>query len=59
MTLKNKREKNVNKNAKHLIDLSKQKQTANFHWLWGRGCKQRHLSMELSGKRSALRFDVI
>ena len=40
--------------------LIEQKQTSvNFHWLSERACKQRHLSMELSGKRSALRFDVI
>ena len=32
-----------------------QKQTsANFHWLGERGCKQRHLSVELSGKFPAL-----
>ena len=37
-----------------------QKQTsANFHWLSERGCKQRHLSMELSGKRSASHIAVI
>ena len=37
--------------------LIEQKQTsANFHWLSEHGCKQRHLSMELSGK---FPFDVI
>ena len=39
---------------------NKQKQTsAGFHWLSKRGCKQGHLSMELSGKRCAFCFDVI
>ena len=37
--------------------LIEQKQaSANFHWLSEHGCKQRHLSMELSGK---FRFDVV
>ena len=40
--------------------LIEQKQTsASFQWLSERGWKQRHFSMELSGERSAFRFEVI
>ena len=53
MTLKTKRKQK----CQAFNWLIEQKQTsANFHWLSENGCKQRHLSMELSGK---FRFDVI
>ena len=51
MTLKNKHKNNVNKNAKHFSGLSnKNKRVQIFKWLSERGCKQRHLCMELFGK---------
>ena len=48
MTLKNKR--------KNRTQTKMQKKKTNFQWLSERECKERHLSMELSGK---FRFDVI
>ena len=38
--------------------LTKTNTSANFYWLSERGWKQRHLSVELSGKRSTFRFYV-
>ena len=53
MTLKNRRKQK----CKAFNWLIEEKQaSANFHWLSERGCKQRHLFVELSGK---FRFDVI
>ena len=53
--------KNVNTEPKQKCKtfnwLIEQKQkTSNFHWLSESSCKQRHLSMALSGK---FRFDII
>ena len=60
MTLENKQKTERKEKIKTFNWLIEQKQTsANFHWISERESKQRHLSRELSGKRSAFRFDVM